>query len=196
LVAIYPRLSPRALSSRAYSTFSGGVGDRAFGCAGSWPRQLRCGQRVQQRRCAPSRRTGLRAGTRCDPMTSSASSATTGTPVPDWTGPGWTRCATPRPVIDVVWCLSPDPFARVYASQVIGKRSSWDTTMIFGRTIALTTHCPARSCRPSTGRFSLKQHRAVQAISQVRIIARARSGRSPLSAATGGLADERAAAGE
>jgi hypothetical protein len=159
LVAIYPRLSPRALSSRAYSTFSGGVGDRAFGCAGSWPRQPRCGQRVRQRRCAPSRRTGLRAGTRCDPMTSSASSATTGTPLPDWTGPGWTRCTTPRPVIDVVWCLSPDPFARVYASQVIGIRSSWDTTMIFGgqtRSRSRIAVGHAADLAPSPFRISVK----------------------------------------
>ena len=45
----------------------------------------------------------------------------TGTPGRGWTGPAWTRCATPpRPgLFDTVWCLSPDRLARVYAYQVL-----------------------------------------------------------------------------
>ena len=54
-------------------------------------------------------------------MSWSASSSTTGTPVRGWTGPAWTRCATPprRGLFDAVWCLSPDRLARVYAYQVL-----------------------------------------------------------------------------
>ena len=60
----------------------------------------------------------------------------TDTPVPGWTGPAWTRCATPprAGLIERVWCLSPDQLARAYAYQVL----VLDELARFGVAVAFT----------------------------------------------------------